>query len=305
MLSSAPPPPRTLISRRWLLQYETEMQKAVQVAAVVKQTKDDTPWPRSVVYGAYAAMALFLPYTAAWFLSTNERLRRRVLPDRAAAPLLESMRHHFGVPDWQCLSEPETLVVHPMPHKFVDEPTARLRQQQAWIQRYCAEGTVWVQITSRGAEGIAPVPPVVLELPASTRASPAALAKVVPVVMRPPLALDCVDLSDETEPENSKSEEVAASPDRTPMVPILSIYSLWHYQAPLSAPPSEPSAAAASGSRWSPGALELSRVNYEIDQLQAELQQASQSHRSIDDLQAELARWQRARRRLQWRRLWE
>jgi hypothetical protein len=324
LFSTAPTqPPITLMSRRLLLQYEKEMRHAAKGKAPKKKAvKDDTPWPRNVVYGAYAVMAIFIPYTAAWFLSTNERLRSLVLPDDdndSLRPLVEYMRHHFGVPDWQCLSEPETLVVHTIPHKFVDEPTARIRQQQAWIQRF-EQGTVQVKITCRDQEEDtnALFPSTnedsfhashVLELPAKTLARPEEIAKVVPatVSLRPPLALDFLDSDYDEEAVKNESLSLQSvteeSPDRTPFVPNLSIYSLWHFQAPTLAATSEPSSSK-DLKNMSPLAIELSRLNYEIDRLQAELQQASSSHRSIDDIQAELASLKSAKRRLQWRKLW-
>jgi hypothetical protein len=271
----------------------------------------------------------------------------------------EYMRYHFGVLDWEAISEPEIVAIHQqrqrqyttttknqmiipntttttttttiIPYKFVQEPTQRIRQQQAWIEHY-NQGTVRVQLTYPSSSssstydddvnnnlGTTTTTSHILELPAQTLARYNDIAKVVvPAadldIIRPPLALDCID--DETLPTTTTTIATTTKDETLPVsVPyttttatttslpshLLSIYSLWHYQPP---PPPATATADTTNTTTTMSAMEweLSRLQYEIQLLQHELQPGTTSPRPIDDIVQELAILQSSQRRLQWQR---
>jgi hypothetical protein len=367
-----------LISRQAFLQYQQQLQQQQRVSAasaaaaeeevqtsssssslptqVTNPNMKDTPWPRNVVYATYLVVTICIPYTMAWIVSTNERLRTVFLPneDDPSQPsssikiLGEYMRYHFGVLDWEAISEPEIVAIQQrqqrqhrtttniptttttttsIPYKFVQEPTQRIRQQQAWIE-HCNQGTVRVQLTypssssstydndnhHMGTTTTTTTSQHILELPAQTLARYHDIAKVVPADwdIRPPLALDCIDddettTHDETLPVSDPDTTTTTTTTTTTSLPshLLSIYSLWHYQPPLATATADTTTTTTmSRGQHTMSALEweLSRLRYEIQLLQQELQPGTTSSRPIDDIVQELAILQSSQRRLQWRR---
>jgi hypothetical protein len=360
-----------LISRQAFQQYQQQQlqlqqqQQRVSAAGVQASSSQslptqvtnpnmkDTPWPRNVVYATYLVITICIPYTIAWIVSTNERLRTLFLPneDDPSQPsqsssqssssssikiLGEYMRYHFGVLDWEAISEPEIVAIQQrqhrtttnipttttttIPYKFIQEPTQRIRQQQAWIEQY-HQGTVRVQLTYPSSSssstydddnhlGTTTTSQHILELPAPTLARYHDIAKVVPADwdIRPPLALDCID--DETLPV-SDPYTTTTTATTTTSVPssLLSIYSLWHYQPPslaTAAVDTTTTTTMMSRGQHTMSALEweLSRLRYEIALLQHELQPGTTSPRPIDDIVQELAILQSSQRRLQWQRFY-
>jgi hypothetical protein len=147
--------------------------KGPSTSSQAKST-DELPWPRNFVIAGYTFTAIAVPYTLAWLFSTNATLRGWIIgehvestgdkevwnsntPVAVAAStkmqILNRLRQHFGVVDWESLSEPEAVdITYPplsgskerittiLPHRFVDEPTVRIRRQQANIAtRHCDE----------------------------------------------------------------------------------------------------------------------------------------------------------------------
>ena len=322
-----------VISRRLLLQYQQHVKsKATSKTALnTKQSnkKDETPWPRNIVYGTYVVMSVCIPYSIAWFLSSNEPLRSRIFPPSKyyeSSLIVQWMRLHFGIPDYECIAEPETvqlLLSHQsIPHRFVDEPTQRVRQQQLYINQQHERNVKFRLMSGTGTAIERTMNDVVL--PAKTLARYDALVKLLPkeISIQPPIALDFNDSDDDedvtTDPfpdhdvvDNTLSSSSSSSSslnDTTVTVPSMSIYSLWHYHPspPLDDDRSTNRAPRSVLDDMSPIDIELSRIQYEMHRLQQELQQQSSSpmmqQRPIDDIQEEIVQLKALKRQLQWRK---
>jgi hypothetical protein len=290
--------PLRLVSRRAF--FKEKRRKQHLKTGVTKS--DEKPWPRSVVYAAWGFAGIFVPYTAAWFLSTNERIRTLVLSNNES--ILDVMRNHFGVEDWESISEPETFCNTNgkrlwIPHKFADEPTAAIRQQQRIIAEQNREA-----VSVRVIDG--PDTRVVVELPASTLARQDDIVKALPNV-KPPVAIEFPTItlsnsSGESLPFHDAEEEEAASDDSSSSSLLLSsmtIFSSWHYH-PI------PNSATTS-KQLDEDELELARIDHEMELLRNELKAAGSSHRSVDDIHEGLARLAKEKRHLklqQWLRPW-
>lgn len=304
---SAPaPPPIQLVSRRALQKYKQQTKPNAKTK--FKSTVDEEkPWPRNFVYAAYAATSIFIPYSTAWFLSTNKTLRSLIFSENDSSFLLNCMRRHFGVHDWESISEPES-VQQPLhiPHKFVDEPTARIRAQQAGIDRRNQENvTVRLYhsvrapgsaLTASDSNGARVVP-----LPARTLARHEDIVQAVAdVSIQPPVAIDFPLEQDATDDdavlfhESDTVDGPNHSQQSATTVPSMSVYSLWHYHPPAASTSSD-----LAVGRMSETALERSRLDHEIQLLRGELSRAASSSRSVDDLCEELSKLQSAKRRLQ------
>lgn len=336
-------------------------------AAATTTKDDDTPWPRKLVLAAYAAAALVIPYTAAWIFSTNDSLRRLVFiappevdetddgwdvsdPKASHKPtnkysssynyytnqILDRMRQHFGVQDWENISEPEWVDIKfrsilqngssqhsntndKIPFKFVDEPTGRIRRQQRLVDarnrdriaiRFHGQenGTVVSHDDADASAATQSFPTV--ELPAQTLSRHAAVISAVQtehgIAIPTPVAMDfpiqkktdsVLSIEENIRNENAIDHDVPS----TVAAPSLSIYSLWHYQASLPQQRQNLSVDGREEKQMSATAWELSRLDYEIAQLQIELAQASSSQRSVDDISAEMQRLVLERRRLAWK----
>jgi hypothetical protein len=297
--------PLILVPRRAFLRYKEQMKPFIKPVDKNSTEADEHPWPRKVVYAAYAAAAIFIPYTAAWFLSTNARMRSMLFTDDQSA-LMNRMRHHFGVEDWESISEPEILNVDKIPHKFVDEPTARIRKQQAWIDKL-NQGMVTVRLYPQAVNNNVMTDDSssghVMQLEARTPARHEEIVKALNFDdIKPPVAIDFP--GDESAEQDANISNDLLFDDtilddattKEAIFPSMSIYSLWHYQAPVAIANNNTQSATMSET-----ALEVSRLNHEISSLQNELHQAASSQRPIDDIREELRQLQSAKRRLQWK----
>jgi hypothetical protein len=307
-----------LISRQLFVHYQQYIKlKRLQQSPHHKKPKvklEDTPWPRNIVYGAYGVGAICVPYSIAWFLSTNEPLRTKLFPNTSfyeSFVIIEWMRYHFGILDTDAISEPETIqqqhrVVGPhpntrVPYKFVDEPTKRIRQQQLDINQQ-QERNVKFRIQHSGGTDN-----TIVELPAKTLARYDTLVKAIPNrSIVPPIALDFI--YDEEVVNDDEVANDGTIDDNTVTVPSMSIFSLWHYQP---SPKTDTDTTFHSIANISPLEMELLRVQYEIDRLQHELNMqlssmnsSSTSHhqRPIDDIQDELVQLRSLKRKLQWKK---
>jgi hypothetical protein len=381
-----------VISRRAVQEQQQKLARELKnKASLSKQAKpprpavEDLPWPRNIVRAAYAFAALAVPYTLAWLVSTNATLRQWIIPARilneaaaTAAPsppsppetkksatstaivstwsvrLVNALRHHFGVTDWDSLSEPEAVDIqygcssiliannnpHPahtsLPHRFVDEPTAHIRRQQAWLLQdwLCDDNMIAVRFhaplwrpdtdddvahENNGETSSS----VQCTLPATTLARHDILKAAVksslqghpsqqlPSFMNLPLV--AIDF-----PETKKDEEavVVVMDDGSTSIHSesqisgtghgasmsLSIYSPWHYHTPPLPSSSSSAAATARKAHQSSRAqveaeCHVARLDHEIAQLHAELKSGA-TYKPIDDLQEELRRKQKER--FQW-----
>ena len=312
--------PTRLISRRLLLQYQQHVKSkaASKSGPNTKQNaaKDETPWPRNIVYGAYVVMSICIPYSIAWFLSSNEPLRSAIFPNSKyyeSSYIIKWMRNHFGMPDYECIAEPEAVQLllsnRPVPHRFIDEPTKRIRQQQLYIDRQHEQNVKFRLITGTATNMEAVTE---LDLPAKTLARYDELVKVIPnnISIQPPIALDFYDNDDDDDEDinidlSSENDDTPSecSDDLITTVPPMSIYSLWHYHPPKL--DVDNTMHVNPVLQMSPIDMELSRIQYEMDLLQQELQHqslSSQQQRPIDDIQEEIVKLKSLRRQLQWKK---
>jgi hypothetical protein len=341
---------------------QASLSKPAQPAVVV----EDLPWPRNIVRAAYVLAAIAVPYTLAWLVSTNATLRNLIIPARIlneASPLEESspattalsawsvrlvhaLRRHFGVTDWESLSEPEAVDLqygcsgdmNPaasnatsfLPHRFVDEPTARLRRQQAWLQDWLDTGMIAVRFHAplwrpdNDVDNNHASSSVQCTLPATTLArhdvlratvqSTLSQTRLPPFLQLPLVAIDFPETTTKKE-EAVVMEGTASIDSESQMDKInddsqtgasastsLSIYSPWHYHVPpLPASSSSSSSAHNAAQTKSRAQVEaewhVARLDHEIAQLQAELQSGA-TFKPIDNLQEELKRKQKER--FQW-----
>ena len=305
-------PSKPLISRQLLLQFQQHMKSKKLLSKSGPNTKsgttkDETPWPRNIVYGAYVAMSICIPYSLAWFLSSNEPVRTVIFPYSKyyeSSFIIEWMRGHFGIPDYESIAEPERVQLmlskKPIPHRFVDEPPKHLRQQQLYVDQQ-HERNVKVRLISGTATTMEHV--YIVDLPAKTLARYEELVEVVPndLPIQPPIALDFNDFDDEEIIITDHNDDALPLllDDATTTVPSMSIYSLWHYQPPASS--TDNSSNVNPIHQMSPIEIELSRVQYEMDILYQELKN-QQPQRPIDDIQEEIVKLKSLKRQLRWRK---
>jgi hypothetical protein len=326
---------------------------------------EDLPWPRNIVRAAYVFAAIAVPYTLAWLVSTNATLRSLVIPARIlneatqstaatcttatttassdrtlvfwSVRLVQALRRHFGVTDWESLSEPEAVDLQysgattststtSLPHRFVDEPTAHIRRQQAWLQDWLDTSmiavrfhapTAWSNVDNDNESNT-----MQCTLPATTLARHDVLQRAVvqstmdspssrpPFLQLPLVAIDFPEPTpkDETEvlhgtstidSEFQTNEINDGSQTGSSTSMSLSIYSPWHYHAPPPSP--QPSSSSSTSAHKSRAQVEaewhVARLDHEIAQLHAELQSGA-TYKSIDDLHDQLRRKQKER--FQW-----
>ena len=310
------------VSRRLFLQYQLHVKsksssKLNPSSKINTSTKDETPWPRNVVYGTYVVMSICIPYSIAWFLSSNEPIRNMIFSSFTkeyyeSSFIIEWMRHHFGIPDDGCISEPEMVQLflshQSIPYRFVDEPTKRIRHEQLYINQQ-QERNMKFRIISGTATPNESIH--IVDLPAKTVARYDDLVKVVVPTIQPPIALDFDDCDDDDHeqeiiPKSSSTlDDNTLLNDTTITIPSMSIYSLWHYhQSPKELLEQQHSSNTTGRQKQlSPIQMELSHIQYELDKLHQELKQSSSSiqQRPIDDIQEEIVQLKTLKRQLQWR----
>lgn len=310
---STPPPKLTIASRQALLRHKQQNQTVRTNGKAQKNKLDEKPWPRNIVLSFYTVCCIVVPYSMAWYVSSQEWLRSKLIPDEdyesdsIMAQLLHSMRHHFGEPDWASISEPERVnKTHDMlPYKFVDEPTAAVRRQQAVIRQLNNENITVGLIDANGTNY------QMATLEASTLARSDDILRALKLshpemqIESKPLALEFPvsnDMNAENEeqhgdiPDNDyKPEQSFFSNDKSN---DMSVYSLWHHH-------STPLSSGIGGSyekKMSDTEISFARLDYDIKVLQDILKSPATTNRSIDDIQEELNQKLSERRNLQWQK---
>jgi len=324
-----------LVSRRALLQQQQQQHshtpttiKASRPSVNPKAADDEKPWPRSVVLAFYAACGLVVPYSAAWFLSSHDELRQWLLPlehddkcnnnnPKLLHALLERMRQHFGEIDWERISEPELVYNNNnnnnIPYKFFDEPTQAVRTQQAALE---AQSTVQVRLhdchNNNNNNETTQQQQQIVELAASTLARQDEVREALRkqnVTIDWPVGLDFPTTTTTTTTAEPETVSAAEQEDATKAAPSdndhpndnrllseLAIYSLWHHHHHH--PQQQQQQSSNNSYNMSRTALELSRLDHELNILKQELQGSSSSGRPIDDIQHDLQQKRAERRRL-------
>jgi hypothetical protein len=274
---------------------------------------DEKPWPKSMVYGSYAAAVVVVPYLSLWWISGSPTLRRLCLPKNSNdnnSELMRRLRNHFGQVDWDSAGDSAVLYRLPL------EDSASVRATQAEIEQREAQTLVVVlgMVDEVTATTIAETT-VRLELPAAMPANQESLRPFVS--SSSPTAAIAVyfpdaDAAADSNDSNKSSEnndatngmddgqEQAMNEKKDPLLRTAHTYSSWFYQRP------ELLAGTAShhGEQQSVLSLddmEKSRLQYEISRLETELHSGSSS-RPIDDILEEVKQHKAQLRKLVWKR---
>jgi hypothetical protein len=255
-----------------------------------KEKRDDKPWPRNVQIAGYVAGAIFIPYTAVWFILSNPTLRemfQNILP-------LDQLRTHFGEVEWdaQSYADKEELLDTGY-HHFPLEWSFRDRKMEQEIKKRDAT-TLTANLYLLGNHEMQQTK----QVKASTMANRQNLQEVFGLSStdaKAPVAVDFqVDAPDEVD-EFELTEDFLTQED-----PTLQLrkhghtFSSWyHVSAPNQAQEQQPTMSQID--------YEVSRLEYTIAELEKNLKDPNCT-RDIDDLTTELRDAKRDVSKLKWKR---
>ena len=316
--TAAEAPARTVVSRRIWRAHELKMRHKEKPSSKKKTSSadDDKPWPQSVVYASYAAAVTVIPYVSVWFISSNPMLRSYLLPSDDESKIMNRIRQHFGEEDPDAVSYVDATIEPTLAkqYRLPDEPSAVERVVEAEIQhRQASEITAVVGIVDETSGSVRDEKQV--QLPGWTLANRVTLAEVLSLNINaeaeaPAIAVHFLSTDDGSSDTTSQKrdgatlfsvEDTLASSEQTtsgkdPLIRKLQTYSSWQYQDPeLSMQANNRQQTASSHS-----AIEKSRLDYEILQLETELRNGSS--RPVDDILDELNHKKAELRKLTWRR---
>lgn len=293
MMSSTTEGPfqQRIVSRRAWEAYKREHPTKPKENAYSKKKEKPASWPRNVQIAGYVAAALGIPYSITWFVASNKGVREHFVeyvPD-----LEDRLRQHFGSPESDEVSYVDSKEGQ-VPHQVLaDEWPYQVRAQQVEIEKL-DESPAPVRITLI-QDGHPIVTSSSKEVPGSIKARPDVLVELAGEQVTDKenlnVAVDFEDLS------NQKEEETMLCTDETPVsfskpASPQVLHSFWYYQPP---PPQESSA------RMSPEEVEISRLEYEIKQLEADLKDINCT-RDVDVMERELKEAKSALRKIVWKR---
>jgi len=145
--------PRIVSRRAWQSYVKQNPSLKSKNSSTSNKKKEEAPWPRNFQIAGYCAAAVGIPYSLAWFYSSNQELRD-MLPIRLPDIVLNALRHHFGEIEDEYHSYPETLVQQyhheeedqqqqpaAVVYKFEDEPTLIERTIQHEIDSFVLDDT--------------------------------------------------------------------------------------------------------------------------------------------------------------------
>ena len=289
--------------REWLLKHPKS-----KVEPKPKANVDDKPWPKSVVYGAAGAAAVFVPYTILWITLSFPALRKRFLtPDQ-----IDLFRRHFGtaepnlVPYTDVLNEDGVTDPQKIPYVLPGERSPSHEAIQAELEDQLSR-SIPLQITV-GDDALSNESKVFVTLPASELANAAGLLQHCQgsntMSKGTFVAVDFPEI--ETEGEILPDLEPPAIPisgDELPphfLDPLLretSIYSTWYYQPPLQNLDRSTNHVT---SQYTNDELQMRHLEREVARLELELRDLK-STRPFDDIQDELNACRSQLRRLKWK----
>jgi hypothetical protein len=255
-------------------------------------------------------MSLLIPYTMAWFLSIHAPSRKAV--DSIFPGLEQRLRSYFGKVQHDGIAYPDVVAGVPLVYQLDDEPPLRERTQQANIQQLIhTEIPVTMTVTTNGGTvtktvvlpGTVPVTPDAL-----VAAATATTTTTTTTTTRVAVDFEDIDPAIPTSADGTLTMDesslsmtgINSNSNHQPITQQHHTYSSWFYQAP--APPaSSSSTTAPRSSTMSNMELEISRLEYTVATLEAELNNTS-STRNMDDMRQELAETKSQLRSARWKR---
>jgi len=318
-----------------------------------RKKPDEAPWPRNFQIAGYCAAGVGIPYSLAWYISTQQDIREYI---PLSTSLWNVLRHHFGEVEEDALSYPETIVgsssslaqAPQAPFKFEDEPPLRERQQQEEIQ-HVLDSPLSIHISSVSNKNDTTTDDdttTTMTVPGSTSATMETLRNLittkntssstsssspqkVPLAVHFPSDLpqdehtDVEDSSTTTttmttnttfvmgddDHESSQSSSTLSSSSSLLLPDICTIYSMWYYMSGTSptttttqnSTTTTTSASSSQRRMMTPHELEESKLTWEIQQLEQQLQDPSCT-RDRDELQLEYQTKKSILRKRVWKR---
>lgn len=290
-----------------------------------KDPADEKPWPKSVVYTAGVAAAIFVPYCIVWTIMASPTLRETLF----SKDTRDKLRRHFGEADPYAIAYVDVLVdgvtdPKAIPHRLPGEGSQQEEQTQLDIQRR-AEKEVSVRLVpivdgsdTGGADGS---DTVVATLPASQPATREVLlekAKSSNTSYAQPISMVAIDFPSTEESATDDADAsgelsfalddddgLSITNEQDPLLRSVHTYSSWHYQAPLQqlekgsasdAKPVNHITASVTNEE-----IQIQQLEHDRQRLQAELRDPATT-RPFDDIQEELDRTNATLRRLKWKR---
>jgi hypothetical protein len=263
-------------------------------------SSDDKPWPLSVRIAGAVAGGIFIPYSMAWFSTSNPGLRdyfEDYLP-------MNQLRTHFGEVEWNGQSyvdaqmDKEAHVVKEAGlYQFPGEITWKDRKQQEIVDEMeASEVTANLYVLEDHAEL-----KQTKQVPASIRANRKVLSELVGTQEEGvAVAVDFEDDADAATMEESSSSMGSSFEEHNhnPILPLLQqthTFSNWYYHSNHTQQAQEQQASNTDTQ------MEQSRLEYTISEAEKNLKDPNCT-RDIDDMMTELRQSQRDLSRLKWKR---
>ena len=319
-LSPASAPHPIVISRRAWEAHKRKIPSQPRSKKSKKDPVDDKPWPRSVQIAGYLAATTLIPYTVIWFVVSNPTLREffgDYLP-------LTQLRSHFGEVEFDAMSyvddvdrQEQNVPMDVNYSQFPGEFPYEIRKQQQQIkaiEEKDLKARLYVILNSTSQQEHSTT-----RVPGSTKATSNTLRSFISGYgtgsisgdssNNPPVAVDFID--DDDDPGSDSLEydlgrslslaqnESSNSGKSLPALPLLQktyTYSSWFYQPVQSGQDVENEPKVLSQRE-----VEMSRLEYTIDQLQKDLKDPTCT-RDMDDMRAELNQAKSELSRLKWKR---
>jgi hypothetical protein len=272
-------PPAIVSRRAWLAYRKRHPSPIVKKTAAPKE--EEKPWPRNIVLSAYAFAGVFIPYSFAWYLSMDERLRRVVT---SVFPGSEDiLRSHFGHDEYTSYQDLKEGVEPKK--KLDDEDPFVIRKQQELIDQLNKEETPVQIYVIRGGD--------IVSMRATFNGDLLATSQnLMPAGHDGRVAIDFDDLPSE---EPTLVDDLATGFSQSSTSLANHVYSYWFYQ-----PPSDPQELR-KVQQSSLHDIEVSRLEYTIKKLEEELNDIN-STRDIDEMRQELAQCKKELRNMRWKK---
>jgi hypothetical protein len=181
---TAPPSENPIVASRRAWQSHRQANPIIKKdPAASTKPVEETPWPKSVVYGTYVAAATLIPYFTAWFIASNP-VAREFVSKYIVADVQDHLRGHFGKPEHSAVSYSDTIdntidKREPIPYVLPEESSLKVRREQAAVQALSEQPvTVTIQLvesSSTSATGIITGDVRTQKVPGSTLARPETL----------------------------------------------------------------------------------------------------------------------------------
>lgn len=298
-----------IVSRRAWEAYRKE-HPGPKTATSSKKKADEAPWPRNFQIAGFVLGSLGIPYSIAWYLSTDKEMRDMLgLPES----VLEALRQHFGSPE-ENTSYFDVKAGEEPHYQFEDEPVYNERLQQRNIEALQdLPSPVRISLIHPQDRSIVTSQEQVIQ--GSAPARPESLLQMVMGESSSPdqrqtknvaVAVDFADLEEEStfgeqKPQQQQQEEGTLSMGESSssfVIPSIStIYSTWYYQRPQDQQQQQQQ----SEQRMSQDQVHESKLKWQIETLEKDLKDPNCT-RDMDDMQQELKELRAELRKLTWKR---